>query len=148
MPDYQAVQAAVGRVFFARILDEAEVHRAIEQLLADNGVELAYIAGIGGLSWARIGVFSPEEKKYYTIDVEAEPGRVLEVVSLKGNSVRGPDGAYYTHLHITVARRPGEVYAGHLVDARVRPFLELVVVELQGAAEEARRLLSHRWKPS
>ncbi|MCE4627893.1 MAG: DUF296 domain-containing protein [Desulfurococcales archaeon] len=145
MPEYEMVHGATGRIFFVKILEEASPHRAIEEFLADNGIEFAVIKGIGGMAWARLGVFSPDENKYYVTDVEAEPARVLEVVSLIGNSVRGPDGSYYTHLHATLAKSPDKVYAGHLVDGRVRPFLELTVIELVGAGEEARRLLAHRW---
>ncbi len=148
MPGFESAQYNVGRVFFVKVLDGSNPHRAIEEFLDANGIEFASIQGIGGFEWVRIGVFSPEERKYYTIDVEPEPGRVLECISILGNSIRGPDGAYYTHLHVTVAKKPDSVFAGHLVDARVRPFLELVIVELQGRVDEARRMLQHRWKPS
>ena len=146
MADHESVPGATGRVYFVKVLEESGVHRAIEEFLEANGIEFAFITGIGGLAWARLGVFSPEENRYYTVDVEAEPGRVLEVASLHGNSVRGPGGAYYTHLHAVLARRPSELYGGHLVDARVRPFLELMIVELTGAGDEARRLLRQRWE--
>ena len=145
MVDHEMAPGAVGRVYFVKVLEEASPHRAIEEFLEANGIELAFISGIGGIAWARLGVYSPEENKYYTTDIEAEPGRVLEVASIKGNSVRGPDGAYYTHLHAVLAKSPTQVYAGHLVDGRVRPFLELTIIEIAGAADEARRLLKHRW---
>ncbi len=145
MADYQAVPGAVGRVFFLKLLEESRPHSAIEEFLASHDIEFAVIHGIGGMSWARLAVFSPEEKKYYPIDVEAEPGRVLEVVSIIGNSVKGPGGAYYTHLHASVAKSPSQIYAGHLVDARVNPFLELTVIEVTGVRGEVQKLLSHRW---
>ncbi len=136
---------SLGRVFFLKAPAESQPHQAVEDLMARQGLKAAAIWGIGGFSWARLGVFSPEEGRYYTADVEAEAGRVLEVLSLQGNSVLGPDGAYYTHLHAVVARSPGEVLGGHLVDARVEPFLELFVAELVGDAGRMRELLSHRW---
>jgi len=146
MPGYYDMsQHGTGRVFFVKIRDYSNPHEAIEEFLRDNGIGFASIQGIGGFEWVRIGVYSPEENKYYTEEVKALPGRVLECVSLQGNSILGPDGSYYTHLHVAVARKPGEVYAGHLVDGRVDPFLELVIIELPGSVEEARRLLSHRW---
>ncbi len=140
---------SAGRVFFFKVPAGSSPHQAVEELLSAQGVRAAGIVGIGGFRWARLGVFSPEESRYYTVDVEAEPGRVLEVLSLIGNSVLGPDGVYHTHLHAVVARGVGEVRGGHLVDARVEPFLELFVFELVGDVERMRELLSHRWaKPA
>jgi predicted DNA-binding protein with PD1-like motif len=139
---------STGRVYFLKVPSGSSPHAAVEGLLEAQGVRAAAIHGIGGFRWARLGVFSPEEGRYHTMDVEALEGRVLEVLSIAGNSVLGPDGAYHTHLHAVVARGPGEVYGGHLVDARVEPFLELVVQELVGDVERVRELLSHRWAGS
>lgn len=138
-------QHAVGRVFFLKVPAGARPHAAIEELLASQGVKAAFIQGIGGFRWARLAVFSPEERRYYPEDYEAQPGRVMEVVSLSGNSILGPDGSYYTHLHALVAVEPGRVAGGHLVDASVEPFLEVFVFELVGGYEDMARLLSHRW---
>jgi len=134
-----------GRLYFLKVPSGSSPHQAVEDLLSRQGVKAAAILGIGGFRWARLGVFSPEEGRYHTLDVEAEPGRVLEVLSITGNSVLGPDNAYYTHLHAVVAKAPGEVYAGHLVDARVEPFLELFILEAIGDVGRLRELLSHRW---
>ena len=59
--------------------------------------------------------------------------------------MRGPGGAHHPHVHAVVARAPGEVYAGHLLEARVSPFLELLVLELP-AAGRAAEMLSARWE--
>ncbi len=142
---YEMFPAQQGRVFFVKIKEGTSPHQAIESFLADNGITFAYIAGIGAFHWARISVFSPEENKYYPIDVEAEPGKVLEALSVKGNSILGPDGAYYTHLHVALAKKPDQVVGGHLIDGRVRPFLELIIFELGGNIDDARRLFRHRW---
>jgi predicted DNA-binding protein with PD1-like motif len=136
---------SIGRLYFLKVPQGSSPHSAVEELLSSQGVKAAWIWGIGGMRWARLGVFSPEEGRYHTVDVEAEEGRVLEVLSIGGNSILGPDGAYYTHLHAVVARKPGEVYAGHLVDARVDPFLELFIAEAIGDVERMRSLLAHRW---
>jgi len=135
----------LGRILFVQALQGSRLPQAIDEALEAQEVGFAIIAGIGGLRWARIAVFSPEENRYYPVDVEAEPGRVLELASLQGNSVKGPDGSYYTHLHVVLARKPGEVYAGHLIEAEVDPFAEITVYEAVGSIEEARNLLKHRW---
>jgi len=135
-----------GRTFFLKVEEGENPFRAIEDLVTSLGVKAAKITGIGGVEWARIGVFSPSEKKYYTIDVEAQPGRVIEVVSLAGNTILGPDNRAYTHLHVTLATANDQVYAGHLVDARVNPFLEVFIEELIGGTGDLQEILSHRWK--
>ena len=134
-----------GRLLFLQPLAGSRIPQAIDEALEAQEVQFAFIQGIGGLRWARIAVFSPEENRYYPVDVEAEPGRVLELASLQGNSVKGPDGSYYTHLHVVIARKTGEVYAGHLIEAEVDPFAEILVLEAVGGFEEARRMLAHRW---
>jgi len=138
----------VGRVLFFKVPEGSHTHDEIARVLAENDIKAAVITGIGGLSKAVVGVYSPEEGKYYETEVLPEEGRVLEVVALNGNSVRGPDGRYYTHLHVAVARGPSEVYAGHLIDAVVKPFLEVAIVELVGDLGRVQALLSHRWRRS
>ena len=135
----------IGRVFLLKLHKGGHPHRGIEELLESQGIESAWIYGIGGFSWARIGVFDPDKKTYDTVNVEPEPGHVLEVVSLLGNSVLGEDGKYYTHLHVNIARNPSTPFAGHLIDAIVAPFLEVMMVELVGDTKGIRNMFKHRW---
>ncbi len=139
------VYGAPARMLFVKVEEGERLPQALDEVLSRAGIGFALIQGIGGLRWARIAVFSPAEGRYYPVDVEAAEGRVLELVSLSGNSVLGPDGSYYTHLHVAVARGPGEVYAGHLIEAEVEPFAEVFVLEQATPIEEPRTLLSHRW---
>ena len=137
----------MGRILFVKVPEGSKPHQYIDEVLASQGIEAAWINGLGGMRWARIGFFDPQAWRYDTIDIESSQGRVIEVASLVGNSVRGPDGSYHTHIHVTLGVEPGRTVAGHLVDAEVEPFLELVIVELVGGVEDLRRLLSHRWSP-
>lgn len=139
------LQAGQGRIFFLKAEEGHRLPQAIDEVLQAQSIGFAMITGIGGLRWARIAVFSPQERRYHPVDVEAEPGRVLEMVGLHGNSVLGPDGSHYTHLHVTLARKPDEVYAGHLIEAEIEPFAEIFIVEALAPIDEARRLLQHRW---
>jgi uncharacterized protein len=52
----------------------------------------------------------------------------VEVVSLVGNVARGDDGPRL-HAHVVVGRKDGAAYGGHLLEAVVRPTLEIVLVE-------------------
>ncbi|MCE4600296.1 MAG: DUF296 domain-containing protein [Desulfurococcales archaeon] len=134
-----------GRVLFLRLDDGFRLPQAIDSELEKQGIKFASIKGIGGIRWARIAVFSPAEKKYYPVDLEAEPGMTMEMTSLLGNSVLGPDNTYYTHLHIVLARKPGEVYSGHLIEAEIHPLAEIFIEENIGSLGDVQRLLSNRW---
>jgi predicted DNA-binding protein with PD1-like motif len=52
----------------------------------------------------------------------------VELLSLVGN-VALANGEPKIHAHVVVGRRDGTALGGHLLDARVRPTLELVLVE-------------------
>ncbi len=137
---------SIGRVLFVKVPEGSKPHQYIESVLDAQDIEAAWITGLGGMRWARIGYFDPQAWRYNTIDVEALEGRVIEVASLVGNSVKAPDGTYHTHIHVVLGVDPGRTVAGHLVDAEVEPFLELLVLELTGGLNAFRSLLSHRWR--
>ncbi|MEB3773380.1 MAG: DUF296 domain-containing protein [Desulfurococcales archaeon] len=136
---------SIGRVLLVKVREGSKPHQFISEVLEGQGIRLAWINGIGGFKWARIGYFDPSRRVYETVDVEAPEGRVIEVASLLGNSVQGPDGTHYVHIHVSLGVDQGRTIAGHLVDAEVEPFLEVLVMEVVGGLEEARRLFSHRW---
>jgi len=52
----------------------------------------------------------------------------VEVVSLVGD-VALKDGQPKVHAHLVVAKRDGTAHGGHLMEAHVRPTLEVVLVE-------------------
>ncbi len=135
----------VGRILFFKVPEGSHPHEEINKILAENDIKAALITGIGGFSKVKLGVYNPEERKYYETEVLPVEGRVLEVVTLNGNSVKSPKGEYHTHLHAAVAKAPNEVYAGHLIDGIIKPFLEVAIIELVGDLARVQALLSHRW---
>ena len=140
------VISSPGRLIFVRVPEGSKPHQYIERVMSDQGINAAWINGLGGFKWARVGYLDPSAWRYHTIDVEAKDSMVLEVASLTGNSVRGPDGSYYTHIHVVLGRSPGENFAGHLIDAIVEPFLEVAIIEISGGVDSLRNILSHRWR--
>ncbi|GAB6148179.1 PPC domain-containing DNA-binding protein [Stetteria hydrogenophila] len=136
---------AVGRVFFLKVPTGRNPRGAVEELLRLQGVRAALIQGLGGFRRVKLAVYSPAEGRYHAREFEARPGMVIEAACVTGNSVLGPGGRYYTHLHAVVAVEPGVVAAGHLVEGVAEPFLELAVAELAGGYEALATLLSHRW---
>jgi predicted DNA-binding protein with PD1-like motif len=53
----------------------------------------------------------------------------VEVASLNGDVAIAPDGSRAIHMHAVLGRRDGTALAGHLVEGRARPTLEIVLTE-------------------
>ena len=135
---------AQGRILFIKATSGASLIEALRESLEAQDVKAAVILGIGGLKRAKLGFYNPKEARYETLELAASEDEILELASLTGNTVRGPDGKYYTHLHAVIASS-SKVWAGHLIEAKVDPLLEAVVIELTGGYERLSSLLSHRW---
>jgi predicted DNA-binding protein with PD1-like motif len=54
------------------------------------------------------------------------------VVSLVGDVALGEKGEPKVHAHVVLGRSDGSALAGHLLEARVRPTLEVILVESPG----------------
>ncbi len=80
---------------------------------------------IGALSYAKVGWFNWETKKY---EIAAELDEQVEVLSLIGD-VALKDGEPQVHAHMVVGRRDGTAHGGHLMKAVVRPTCELILTE-------------------
>ena len=85
----------------------------------------AAFTGIGVFSKAVLGYFDWAEKSYRRIPVDEQ----VEVAALTGDIALGPDDAPAVHAHVVLSRHDGSALAGHLLEARVRPTLEIVLTE-------------------
>lgn len=85
----------------------------------------AHFSGIGGFSDVVLGYFDLEAKEYRPIPIEEQ----VEVVSLTGDIALDEQGQPMVHAHVVVGRADGSARAGHLLEAHVRPTLELVLVQ-------------------
>ncbi len=84
----------------------------------------AHFTAIGAFRELTLGYFDWESKQYEKIPVREQ----VEVLSLVGNIVM-KDDAPKLHAHVVVGKRDGTAHGGHLIDARVRPTLEVVLSE-------------------
>jgi uncharacterized protein len=98
---------------------------SIQGFAREHGVGAAQITGIGAFSDTVLGFFDWEAKDYRKIPVPEQ----VEVVSLVGDVALGPDGKPSLHPHVVVARSDGTTMGGHLLQAHVRPTLEIVLTE-------------------
>jgi predicted DNA-binding protein with PD1-like motif len=110
---------------FVLVLDTGdEVVSEITIFAREKGLDAASMTAIGAFSGATLGYFDVEKKEYEKIPVEEQ----VEVLSLIGDIALN-EGEPELHAHVVLGRRDGTTRGGHLLEARVRPTLEVVLVE-------------------
>ena len=111
---------------YVLVLDKGdEAVSSIEGFAQEHGISAAQLTGVGAFSEAVLGFFDWETKDYRKIPVKEQ----VEVVSLIGDVALGPDGKPALHPHVVVSRSDGSAMGGHLLEAYVRPTLEVVLTE-------------------
>ena len=85
----------------------------------------ASITAIGAFERVTLGFFESERKDYKKIHINEQ----VEVMSLIGNIALDESGQPKVHAHVVVGRRDGTAHGGHLLEAYVRPTLEVILVE-------------------
>jgi len=114
-----------GSDSFVLVFDTGdEVTKELLAFAREHELDAASFSGIGAFQQVTLGYFELEKREYKRIPVNEQ----VEVVSLIGNIARGDDGPKL-HAHVVVGRSDGAAFGGHLIDARVRPTLEIVLVE-------------------
>ena len=110
---------------FALVMDTGD--EAMASLFAfakEHRISAAHFTGIGAFSRAVLGYFDWEKKDYVRIPVDEQ----VELVSLLGD-VALEKGEPKIHAHAVAGKRNGTAMGGHLLEAVVRPTLEIVLTE-------------------
>lgn len=103
-----------------------EVMAGLRAFAREHELEAAHFTGIGALSDAVLGFFDWERKDYRRNPVAEQ----VEVVSLIGDVTAGEKpGEANIHAHIVLGRADGTALGGHLLEAHVRPTLEVIVTK-------------------
>lgn len=84
----------------------------------------SHFTAIGGFSRVVLGYFEWEQKSFRPIPIEEQ----VEVLMLAGD-VALRDDEPIVHAHVVVATSDGIAHGGHLIEASVRPTLEVTLVE-------------------
>ena len=100
-----------------------EAMGGIGGFVRQHRIEAASITAIGAFERAVLGYFDWQTKQYRKIRVDQQ----VEVLSLLGD-VAVADNGPSLHLHAVLGRSDGSVVGGHLLEARVRPTLEVILV--------------------
>jgi uncharacterized protein len=101
-----------------------EVMFGLEAFAREQALSAAHFTAIGAFSEAVLGYFAWERKDYEQIQIQEQ----VEVLALAGD-VALKDGEPQVHAHVVLGTRTGEARGGHLLEARVRPTLEVVLLE-------------------
>ncbi len=130
-----------GQKTFALVFDTGdEFVSGLTSFAKDNALSAASLTAIGAFSDATLGYFDTEKKEYKEIPVEEQ----VEVLSLVGDIALKEDGEPQVHAHVVVGRSDGTTRGGHLLEAHLRPTLEVVLIEspehLQRRVDEETRL--------
>lgn len=111
---------------FVVVLDPGdEAFRSISDFAAAESIAAAAVTAIGAFESATVGWFDFESKTYRRIPVAEQ----CEVLSAIGDVAAGDDGKPSLHLHAVLGLSDGSTRGGHLLEAIVRPTLEVMVTE-------------------
>jgi uncharacterized protein len=114
------------------ILDTGdEVVSTLTAFAKQNHIGGAHFTAIGAFSDAGLGYFDLQKKDYLKNQVNEQ----VEVVSLIGD-IALDKGEPKVHAHVVVGKRNGSAMGGHLLEAHVRPTLEVM---LQESGEQFKR---------
>jgi hypothetical protein len=101
-----------------------EVVAGLQRFADEQRLNAATLQAIGAFEKCTVGYFDWQKKDYQKIPINEQ----VEVLSLLGNfSLKGEKRQ--VHAHLVVGTSQGVARGGHLLEAIVRPTLEVVVTE-------------------
>ena len=114
-----------GERVFAVIFETGEDPiKGLTRFAEEQNLSASGFTAIGAFSEATLGYFHWEKKDYERIPVEEQ----VEVLALIGDiAVEGEKKR--VHAHVVLGRRDGSACGGHLLGAKVRPTLEVILTE-------------------
>lgn len=99
----------------------------LERFAAEHGLDASRFSAIGAFERVTLGYFDWARKAYDRIELDEQ----LEVLSLLGDLALD-GGKPRLHAHAVLGRRDASTVGGHLLEATVRPTLEVLLVESPG----------------
>jgi predicted DNA-binding protein with PD1-like motif len=114
-----------GEATYAVVFDPGdEVIAGLTGFAKRQGLAASHFTAIGAFSDATLGFFDMGTKEYRKIPIAEQ----VEVLSLVGD-VALDEGEPKVHAHVVIGRADGTTRGGHILDAHVRPTLEVILVE-------------------
>lgn len=122
---YVQLSEATTRTFALAFEQGDEVLRDLSAFLISEEISTASFTAIGGFERVTVAYFDWEKKEYEKIAVDEQ----VEALSIIGN-VTLLNGQPTVHCHCVVGHRDGHTTGGHLIEAHVRPTIELFLNEV------------------
>jgi predicted DNA-binding protein with PD1-like motif len=114
---------------FAVIFDTGEdPMEGLTRFAEEQNLTASSFSAIGAFSEATLGYFDWQKKDYERIPVREQ----TEVLSLLGDIAVEGDNRKKVHAHVVLGKRDGAACGGHLLAAKVRPTLEVILTESPG----------------
>lgn len=113
------------RTFVVVLATGDEVQTCLQKFADDEHLGAAQVTAIGAFERARLAYFDWEKKDYLAIPVDEQ----VEVLSLNGDIALEENDEIKLHLHTVLGRRDASTIGGHLLEAHVRPTLEVIITE-------------------
>ena len=114
-----------GEKTYALVFDQGdEVVSGLTGFAGRHRLAASHLTAIGAFSQAVLGYFDRDRRDYRRIPVTEQ----VEVLSLIGD-VALKDGKPALHAHVVLGKADGTAVGGHLLEARVWPTLEVILVE-------------------
>ncbi|EEF62746.1 PPC domain-containing DNA-binding protein [Pedosphaera parvula] len=114
-----------GEKVYVVVLETGEeVVSLLMEFALEKQLTASQITGIGALREVTLGHFNLEKRDYKRIPLKEQ----VEVLSLVGN-IATDKNQPRIHAHIVVGRSDGSAFGGHLIEAYVRPTLEVIIQE-------------------
>lgn len=112
------------RTFVLVLSTDDEAAAALAACASEQHLSASHFTAIGALSRAVVAYFDWTTKEYRHIGIDEQ----VEVLSLVGD-ISIDQGRPKVHAHMVVGKRDGTAHGGHLVEAHVRPTLEVMITE-------------------
>jgi uncharacterized protein len=115
-----------GEKTFALIFETGdEVAAGLLEFAKKSSMGAAHFTAIGAFRDVVLGYFDWGVKDYKRIPLREQ----VEVLSLIGDVSWDEQTGPKVHAHVVVGRSDGTAHGGHLLEAHVRPTLEVILVE-------------------
>jgi predicted DNA-binding protein with PD1-like motif len=114
-----------GEKTFVIVFDTGdEVVSGLLDFARHHHLASSHFTALGAFSDVVVGYFDWEKKDYTRIPLPEQ----VEVLALVGDIALN-QGEPKIHAHVVVGKADGTAHGGHLIEAHVRPTLEVVLVE-------------------
>jgi predicted DNA-binding protein with PD1-like motif len=116
---------AASQKTFALVFSTGDqVMAGLKAFADEHHLAASHFTAIGAFKEVTLGYFDWEKKDYLKIPVHEQ----VEVLSLVGDIAINEDKPSI-HVHAVLGKRDGTTCGGHLIEAEVRPTLEVILTE-------------------